>query len=166
MSFVHLQVKSSYSFLQSTINIKEYVRYIKSLGLSTCAITDHQVLHGAYEFYQICKQEEVKPVIGMSVDVYLNQEQRPLTFYLYAKDFKGYQSLVNLSNLIQLEKERVTLKHILQSEQVIPVVSFYDTFVEELIYLDDQHKLNEIVDTFNQLQHFMLKSILLLHLKI
>ncbi|SEQ72800.1 DNA polymerase III subunit alpha [Piscibacillus halophilus] len=157
MAFVHLQVKSSYSFLQSTVKIQEYVQLIKSMGMNTCVITDHQVLHGAYEFYQACRQAGVKPVIGMSLDVYLNDDQRPITCFLYAKDFKGYQSLVHLSNLKQLHKERMTLQHIKESEQIIPIISFYDTYLEEVIYLNDQPKLKEILEEIDQLENYYVK---------
>ncbi|MGP4071266.1 DNA polymerase III subunit alpha [Piscibacillus sp. B03] len=157
MSFVHLQVKSSYSFLQSTIKIQDYVRYIKSLGLNTCVITDHQVLHGAYEFYQLCHRENIKPVVGMSVDVYIKHDQRPITFYLYAKDFEGYQSLVQLSNIKNLKKERVTIAHILECTGIIPVISFYDTYIEEVVYLNDEAKLNETINELKRLKEFFIK---------
>ncbi|WP_194840782.1 DNA polymerase III subunit alpha [Filobacillus milosensis] len=150
MSFVHLQVKSSFSFLRSTIKINSYVQKAKELGFSACSIADHEVLHGAYEFYQACRKVRLKPLIGMSIDLYIGNDQRPVTLYIYAKNAKGYQSLVHLSNLRKLHSVQITLKHIEECEGIIPIVSFYNTYVEELIYLDDQSKISEIVSLLNQ----------------
>ncbi|RPF55365.1 DNA polymerase III subunit alpha [Aquisalibacillus elongatus] len=150
MSFVHLQVKSSYSFLNSTIKIDSYVKRAKQLGYDACALTDHEVLHGAYAFYQACQKEDIKPIIGMSIQAVIGDEQRPVTFYLYAKNIEGYQSLVHLSNLKQYHKEKVTLDHIAQCKGLTTVVSFYATYVEEIMYLEDHQRIRELVNTIDE----------------
>lgn len=137
MGFVHLNVRSSYTLLQSAIHLKDYVQYAKNIGFHTVAITDHQVLNGAYQLIQLCEANGLKPLIGMSVDLYVKDEKRPCRFILYAKNMQGYQSLVEITNDIHLNKGKMSLDDLLSYEHIIPIVSFYDTFVEELLYLGD-----------------------------
>ncbi|GEL76858.1 DNA polymerase III subunit alpha [Tenuibacillus multivorans] len=150
MSFVHLQVKSSYTYLNSTIDIDSYVEQVRQLGFSACAITDHESMHGVYSFYQVCRKVGVKPIIGMSMNVYIGSEKRPVTIYLYAKNEQGYRSLVQLSNLKKLDHEKITVEKIGQYEGVLPIISFYDTYIEDIIYLDDQAHIKELFHNIDQ----------------
>lgn len=54
MFFPQLYTITSYSLLQSTIRIREYVQEAKKRGYTSLAITDKDVLYGAPEFYRIC----------------------------------------------------------------------------------------------------------------
>ncbi|NTN71212.1 PHP domain-containing protein, partial [Enterococcus faecium] len=50
MFFPQLYTITSYSLLQSTIRIREYVQEAKKQGYTSLAITDKDVLYGAPEF--------------------------------------------------------------------------------------------------------------------
>ena len=52
MSFVHLHVHTEYSLLDGSNKIKEYVKRVKSLGMTAAAITDHGVMYGVVDFYK------------------------------------------------------------------------------------------------------------------
>ena len=64
MSFVHLHVHSEYSLLDGACRIEEIPRAVKALGQNAVAITDHGAMYGAVAFYNACKAEGVKPIIG------------------------------------------------------------------------------------------------------
>ena len=51
MEYVALQIKTSYSLLQSLIQIKKLVSYAASLGYKALAITDLNNMFGVPEFY-------------------------------------------------------------------------------------------------------------------
>ena len=99
MSFVHLQVKSGYTFMHSTIKLDQLVKKAKQDKMTAIALTDHNVLHGAIEFYQACKRENIKPIIGMETSVVINDQVNELI--ILAKNNHGYQSLLKISSLIQ-----------------------------------------------------------------
>ena len=50
MSFTHLQVKSGYSLMNSTITIPKLVERAHELNFDALALTDEGVLYGAIPF--------------------------------------------------------------------------------------------------------------------
>ena len=67
--FVHLHLHSEYSLLDGACRISEIAACAKKAGHSAVAITDHGVLYGAVAFYDACKAEGIKPIIGCEVYV-------------------------------------------------------------------------------------------------
>ena len=102
MSFVHLQVHSGYSLLNSAASVKELVAQAKELGYSSLALTDENVMYGAIEFYKACKSNGIKPIIGLTASIYTDDtelEAHPLI--LLAETNTGYQNLVKISSALQ-----------------------------------------------------------------
>lgn len=100
MSFTHLQVRSGYSLMKSTIIIDRLVKKAKELGFDSLALTDEHVLYGAIPFYKACLQAGMKPIIGMTTFVE-DEEENMIPCTLLAKNNHGYQSLIRLSTFIQ-----------------------------------------------------------------
>lgn len=102
--FAHLHVHSMYSLLNAVPTPKELAKAAKADGQTALAITDNGALYGAIDFYQACKGEDIKPIIG--IDAYLAPRTRfdkehPVDkprsrLVLLAKTFKGYQNLIEL----------------------------------------------------------------------
>ncbi len=67
--FVHLHLHSEYSLLDGACKIKDIAKYVKSVGQTAVALTDHGNMFGAIEFYESCKKEGIKPIIGCEVYV-------------------------------------------------------------------------------------------------
>lgn len=100
--FVHLQVHSGYSLLNSAASVKELVTQAKELGYSSLALTDENVMYGAIEFYKACKSNGIKPIIGLTASIYTDDtelEAHPLI--LLAETNIGYQNLVKISSALQ-----------------------------------------------------------------
>ncbi len=72
--FVHLHLHSEYSLLDGACRIAEIPKRAKECGHNAVAITDHGVMYGAVAFYNACKAEGVKPIIGC--EVYLARRTR------------------------------------------------------------------------------------------
>jgi len=94
MDYTALQVKTSYSILESLNTISELVCKASDLGYTSFSITDTNNLFGVMEFYLECKKYNIKPIIGMEVS-FDNYK-----FLLYAKNEFGYKKLINLSTKI------------------------------------------------------------------
>lgn len=102
MSFVHLQVYSAYSLLTSTITIEKLVTDAKSKGFSTIALTDRNVMYGAVAFYKECIKNNIKPIIGLTVDVTMTKNgEKSYPLVLLAKNNDGYQNLLKISSAVQ-----------------------------------------------------------------
>jgi len=118
--FVHLHLHTSYSLLDSTIKVKQAVKRAAKLGMPALAITDHSVMHGAINFYNACKSEGIKPIIGCEINTCKDRKEKSRNagrmshLLLLAKNDAGYHNLARLSARAHLEgfyyKPRVDLE--------------------------------------------------------
>lgn len=69
MAFTHLHVHTDYSLLDGLGKIHQYVKKAKEMGMTALAITDHGTGAGLPNFYNACKKEDMKPVLGCEVYV-------------------------------------------------------------------------------------------------
>jgi len=88
-----LYVKTVYSLLSSCIQIDELITFAKEHHLDSLVITDNQMF-GTMEFYKKCKENNIKPIIGLEIKLEND------TLLAYAKSYRGYQSLIKLSTLM------------------------------------------------------------------
>ena len=90
--YTPLYVKTNYSLLSSLITIDELIDYAKNNNIKSLAITDNNMF-GTMEFYKKCKANNIKPIIGLEIEVEDN------IILLYAKDYIGYQTLIKLTTI-------------------------------------------------------------------
>lgn len=110
-TFVHLHVHSHYSLLNALPTPKELAYAAKADGQTALAITDNGALYGAIDFYKACTKEGIKPIIGLDAhlaprtrhdkDAMIDKPRARLV--LLAKTFTGYQNLIKLVTLSNLE---------------------------------------------------------------
>ena len=67
--FVHLHGHSTYSLLDGACRIGNLAKAAARDGAPALALTDHGNLFGAIEFYQACRKEGVKPLLGFEAYV-------------------------------------------------------------------------------------------------
>ncbi len=67
--FVHLHLHSEYSLLDGACRIRDIPTRVKECGQDAVAITDHGVMYGVVAFYEACRKEGIKPIIGCEVYV-------------------------------------------------------------------------------------------------
>ena len=67
--FVHLHLHSEYSLLDGACRIKDIPLRAAECGHKAVAITDHGVMYGVMAFYNECKKQGIKPIIGCEVYV-------------------------------------------------------------------------------------------------
>ncbi len=92
MNYTPIYIKTENSLLESLIKIQDLMDYAKELGFKVLTITDNSMF-GAMEFYHACKQNDIKPIIGL--ELYYKDEK----IVLYAKNYRGYQNLIKLSTI-------------------------------------------------------------------
>ena len=109
--FVHLHTHSHYSLLEALPKIPELVAAAAKDGQTALALTDNGNLYGAIEFYKECKENALKPIIG--VDFYVaprtrrqkehRVDEHTSRLVLLAKDETGYRNLLQLVSKAHLE---------------------------------------------------------------
>ncbi len=111
MSFVHLHNHSCYSLLDGACKLETMVKTAKELGMPAIALTDHGVMHGVIDFYKLCKENDIKPIIGCEVyvaprsrfDKDGGREDKSYHLLLLAKNKQGYKNLIKLVSAAWLE---------------------------------------------------------------
>jgi DNA polymerase-3 subunit alpha len=109
--FVHLHVHSEYSLLDGLSSCKELAERAVELGMPALALTDHGAMYGTIQFHKACKAANIKPIIGMETyvaprsrkDRHPQRDRSPYHLVLLAKNNTGYQNLMRLATIAQLE---------------------------------------------------------------
>ncbi len=92
MNYVPLNIKTHNCLLSSMIKISDLIRTAKENDLKTLTITDNN-MYGAVDFYKACKKANIKPIIGLQINL-------PEVVILYARNYQGYQNLMHLSTIM------------------------------------------------------------------
>ena len=101
--FVHLHLHTTYSLLDGQCQIKPLVAKAKSMGMSALAVTDHGNLYALKAFYDECRKQKIKPILG--VEAYVtstgdlttrDKNEKRFHLCLHAKNLVGYHNLVRL----------------------------------------------------------------------
>lgn len=109
--FVHLHVHSEYSLLDGLSKLPSLVKKVKDLGQYAVALTDHGAMYGILHFYNECRKQGVKPIVGVEAyvakksrkdkQVRMGSDQFHMT--LLAKTFEGYQNINRLVTTANFE---------------------------------------------------------------
>jgi DNA polymerase-3 subunit alpha len=95
--FVHLHVHSQFSFLVSTVKVKDLVKRTKELGMRAIALTDHANMFGAIRFYKQCKAEGIQPILGCELNIARGKGSDKLDhLVVLAASNDGYKNLIRL----------------------------------------------------------------------
>lgn len=127
MKYTALQVKTSYSLLNSLNKIDKLVEHAKELGYTSLAITDHNNMFGVPEFYQECKKNNIKPIIGLELDI------KDKKILLYSMNKQGYKNLIKLST--KVSEEPITLEDLKTYKDNLIIVIPYIYYDEEIYNL-------------------------------
>jgi DNA polymerase III subunit alpha len=143
---------------------------LKEFDISSCAITDHGVLHGAIDFYRECKKNNIKPILGLegycteSPDEATDKIRDNYHLVLLAKNETGWKNLIWLSNRAHLHnfyyKPRIWIEHLLtHSEGLIALSACLASFPAkklrwessvEKVYIDDYKKYIRMLKWFSE----------------
>ena len=97
--------------LDGAARLEDLVKRAAGFGMKALALTDHGVMYGAVPFYKLCKANGIKPIIGC--EMYFtagsrkergSRKDQPIHhLILLAKNLQGYQNLMRLCSIAQLE---------------------------------------------------------------
>jgi len=157
-SFVHLHQHTEFSLLDGMIRTKDLAKRAAELGMPAVAMTDHGNLYGAVEFYQNCRKQGVKPILGC--EIYLApgrmDEKRDMVgrkrathMTLLAETNEGWSNLSKLVTKGHLEgmyygKPRVDREALtLYSQGIICLTGCISGPVNEWLLAGDEEKARE-----------------------
>src|SRR4051812_36181293 len=123
-SFTHLHVHTEFSMLDGAARVGDLVAKAAADGQPAVGITDHGNMYGVLDFYQACRAQGVKPIIGSELYMaYESRTERPprrgrmddsggdaeggrKAYYhltALAESNVGYKNLIQLSSRAYLE---------------------------------------------------------------
>jgi len=109
--FVHLHVHTEYSMLDGLSRIPDLMEEVKKHGQKAVAITDHGGMYGSINFFNNCRKNELKGIIG--VEAYVAKESRfdkqtkmgsdQNHLLLLSQNLTGYRNLMQMVSIANLE---------------------------------------------------------------
>jgi DNA polymerase-3 subunit alpha len=158
--FVHLHTHTEFSLLDGLSSPKALANYAAELGMPALAITDHGTMFGIVEFYMACKNAGIKPIIGLeayiahkSRHIRDKTESKPYHLILLAQNQTGYQNLLKLASIAQLDgfyyKPRIDKEILAQhSGGLIVLTACAQGEIPQLIYQGQEAQAREAVRWF------------------
>ncbi len=142
MDYVPLQIKTCYSLLSSLNSIERLVIQAKKLNYTSLAITDNNMF-GVIEFYNCCLKYQIKPIIGLTIEV------DNTSIILLAKNNQGYKTLIKLSTL--LSERKLTINDLSNPENLILVMPYseynneiYNLYIHKYIGYSNKKEVNKL----------------------
>lgn len=124
--YTPLNIKTENSLLKSIIKIDELITFAQENSIKSLTITDNK-MYGAYEFYKKCKENNIKPIIGLEITINEN------IIILYAKNYEGYKNLLKLSSIENIENKDLK-KYSSNLICILPYKSTTDIEYETIYY--------------------------------
>lgn len=159
--FVHLHNHTHHSLLDGLTKIPDLVARSQSMGMNAAAITDHGTMSGVLEFYVEASEQDFKPILG--VEAYMAarsrldrdpaKDKQRFHLILLAMNTTGYQNLMRLSSLAELEgkyyKPRMD-REILEryNEGIIVLSGCASSEIGEKLRVDDYEAAKEIASWY------------------
>ena len=123
---IPLKITTEYSLLKSLIKLPDLISFLNENNIKECAICDEN-LNGFMDFYLKCKENNIKPIIG------LDTVFESMHIYVYAKNYLGYQELLKIDYL----KDNMNLSY-LENSNLLVIIPFKSIDIyEKLKYKDN-----------------------------
>ena len=123
---IPLKITTEYSLLKSLIKLPDLISFLLENNIKECSICDEN-LNGFMEFYLKCKENNIKPIIG------LDTVFESMHIYVYAKNYFGYQELLKIDYL----KNNMKLSY-LENSNLLVIIPFKSIDIyEKLKYKDN-----------------------------
>ncbi|QBF34352.1 DNA polymerase III subunit alpha [Mycoplasmopsis phocirhinis] len=138
--FINLYNTTEYTFLDSLIRVKTLVEQSKNAGLKAVVLSDHNNMFGLGLFLDICKKNNIKPVVGLDLDV------DKYRFILLARNYQGFQKLNDL--VLQKSKNHtISMFDIDNSDLIIidhPLYGYYAQNLQIYKFKNAQYYVNSL----------------------
>ncbi len=159
--FTHLHWHSTFSFLEAIGKPNKIIARAKELGMDAIAITDYNGMYGIIKFYQLAKDEGIKPIIWVELGFVLDTNSilpanQIGNIVLLAKNKEWYASLMELVSFAN--KDGITGKpkidiSILQKfgPWVICIMWGKESRIGKMLMLDE--KMEKIAEIINMVKN-------------
>ena len=168
--FLHLHVHSEYSLYESTVHLHRYVEEATHRGLKHLAVTDSGNMFAMLEFYRLCQEAGINPIIGCefvlsSASATTDRVSERGTILLIAENNQGYHNLMQLSTHYHLDNAEPLLTDTLLQEYHHGLIALTAGMEGEVSRLLVQGKYKQAEKLVQELQEIFGRDSLFLELQ-
>lgn len=156
---VPLHTKTAYSLLQSPMMPTDLVRGAKDKGYKAVALTDEKILYGMDSFYRAAQQNEIQPLLGLTLNVTgILQSGQSFPLLVIVENQTGYKNLLKLSSYLQTHTETLKLTDL---TPFLPGLFIIFPAMSEFHYLlsiepEQARALLDVLPQYMDLEHVLL----------
>lgn len=140
--FVHLHWHSQFSLLEAIWSSKAIIARLKELDTPYAPIQDYNGMYNIIGHYQICKKEDVKPIIWVDLAIQVETQGKSFTrsryITLLAKNYEWYIKILEIVSKAQitswLKPPHLTITNFPETDgNIIALVNGYETPIADMI---------------------------------
>lgn len=169
--FIDTHVHTCWSELDGLVKLEDYINFGKENNFPALFISDHGNIGGWIQFYILCKDNGIKPILGsefyfsegLVTEINDNtldkndkaEKENKLNFHLnlYAKNKVGYKNIIKLTTYANMDnfykKPRITMDILKQySDGLICTTSCIGSIFAHYILKDDKVKARQYIQDF------------------
>ncbi|BAC43989.1 DNA polymerase III subunit alpha [Malacoplasma penetrans] len=146
---LNLNTYSHYSLLSSSLSLDQIIEFAINEEKKYVCLTDTN-LYGVIEFYLKCKDKNLMPVIGLSINSQLIENTK-YDFVLFAKNKKGYLNLVKISSFLMTNND-FNYENYLSDLFIVDKNGTFDFKTDSKVYSINPKDKNAIA--FNEARYF------------
>ena len=126
LNYIPTHLHTDASLLDGLSKVKDVVAKAKSLGMTSCAITDHGSLGNTYSFWNECKANGIKPLLGN--ELYYTHDTNVLSLPLAERDELAKQAAEKAGVEIPAKAKKKDIANLLEPYK-------YDTKGYHIIFI-------------------------------
>lgn len=142
----YLGIKTSYSFLESTITISGLCKKMKDAGYRYVIIGDRN-LNGSLRFFKAAKKYQLKAILGQTIP--LSLEALDILVYVTVKDERGYKNILKL-NQVMLNESLSLNQFVLYQEGLAVTLSIQN---QDLLSVYNNQNISHVYDVIDSLKN-------------
>lgn len=165
-NYVPLHVHSHFSLLDGLGKPDKIANKCVSLGIKSCALTDHGNIAGAVPFYQKLKAKNIKPILGCELYIcdddpcIKTKENSKLShFIVLAKNLQGWKTLIKIASESNkpeyfYHKPRLSLEKLsyLLDSNIIGICGHLGSTLADVILKDQANAINNGLSFIDQMK--------------
>ncbi len=163
--FTHIHWHSQFSLLEAIGSSKAIIARLKELWFSHAPIIDYNGMYNVIAHYEICKKEQMQPILGVELAIQLQMQGKSVAqsryITLIAKNYDGYLTLLNIISHAHTDQWHTTpYLHLSEfpetNNNIIALIHAYQTPIGEMI--SNGRSEEEIIQTLSTYQEIFGKE--------
>ena len=135
---IPLNLHSHYSILRGVAKVPDLVQDLKEKGYTSAALIDTSRLYGIIEFYKLCKANDIKPLLGVSLFLPKDHFAEHPKITLIAKNNDGYKALTNIVTKANIRQKEFSEFVVIDLQDIEPykkdLIVIISSFNSEVSY--------------------------------